>query len=469
MDNMGKNQGEVIFVENEKNWIELGLRCLVKDLTDAFPPNVYIKPVVNLSADKKTVEVHFVSKNPLYALIKLTFEYNSKELLSFSVTAKNSCGTEDLSEQQVVIAQQSKKEQPGTALPKTTTDIVEEMKQIIEKCRDEVNGDIGDCTLYINRPGCMPKNAIEGFLTAINSKVPDLAIKSDNIAAIFIPNDATWESGICIFDKGLYIAEGYFWLKEPVVYWHDLISAKHRYYPRGLHGRTLCLNLKLNNCVERGEIRYKYLEDAKKLLELLTSVANQIKEIDDWEAVGSKDVISEQMETIVAKYKTVIDNNNIDGSLYLKNEMPVNRLECVLNNITPRVTNDEMNGEAINKNDVIALYQHNSNEYNPMDKNDCLCNLLITCKGFYYGTYCSNNFSDNFVYWDSINQNASVDTWDKKRRVYMVLHYNKRNKDTGYIDNYNLQIWLPKDENEIMLKDFIAPMLNDLRKVDVLV
>lgn len=444
MDNMGKNQEKVISFENEKNWIELGLRCLVKDLTDAFPPNVYIKPVLNICADKKTVEVHFVLQNPVYALAKLVFEYSSKKLLSFSLTTKNSCETDNLSEQQIVTEQQSKKEQPATALPKTTTDIVEEMIRIIEKCRDEVNGDIGDFTLYINRPGCMPKNAIEGLLTAINSKVPDLAIKRDNIAAIFIPNDSTWERGICIFDKGLYIAYGYTWL---VVYWHDLISAKPLHGISAFHEPTpLYLNIKINNCLKRGEIRKAY----EQFSEFLTSVANQIKEIDDWETMSSTDAVTNQMEHIVGKYKKIIEEKQINGTLYLRNRMPMMRLKYVLTML------NKLNDEATNINDVIALYQDNSLVQFGKSRR-FLINLLITRKGFYYSTYYTNygndHFNHDFIYWNSISGAFKSYVIDEDDRIWIE----------------KTDIKLRKKENEIAVNAFIVPMLNELRKVDEMV
>ena len=81
-----------------------------------------------------------------------------------------------------------------------------------------------------------------------------------------------------------------------------------------------------------------------------------------------------------------------------------------------------------------------------------LGNLLITAKGFYFSRLTNTESWHNFTEWRNL---PYVDFWisEKENRVEI---------------KGNLGLWLSKQDYEVVAPNFIVPLLNKLRDVDIM-
>ena len=399
--------------------------------------------------------------------------------------AQNSRSTSSFEEQYAKLdraSQYAETEQITKDNSGTSSELVEKMRLIVERCWANKHGDIG-VDLYINRPGGMPKNKLEELVVPASVAFPEDFFEKRDIVALIIPQDGQKNKRILLTVKGMYFPQSFpmlggvmysestGYLQMGRLLWTDVIYAISNYdliskqkedpifgsvFNIPIVGHLLDQGIKIKTNNEVRDYDYN-----KEFTSFLVDVVNEIKLIDDLVEFNETNYVIEEMERIAEKYQSNV-NLRGNGGFYVRKNMPRGRLESVLNTFTERLVKEKLNGQPIRVQDVVALYQDNNTEFS--GKNSVLCSLLITGEGVYYSTYDNKDkFYNNFIHWNKMTQNVTTYVNQKKNRVEMTF---------SYFDGVNSlipSIYLNLKESEKTVLNFLVPMLNELKNVDVMI
>ena len=400
--------------------------------------------------------------------------------------AKDSCSISSFEEQYAKLnraSQNAETEQITKDNRGTSSELVEKMRLIVERCWANKHGDIG-VDLYINRPGGMPKNKLEELVVPASVAFPEDSFEMRDIVALIIPQDGQIDKRILLTVKGVYFPQrfpmfggvmysestGYLQMERllwtDVIYAisnYDLISKQKKENPmlEGMFNNIGAEHLLAHGIKIKTNNEIKNYDYNKDFTTFLVDMVNKIKRVDDLVSFNETNYILEEMGKIVEKYKNNV-NVRWNGGFYVRKNMPRRRLESVLNNFTERLVKEKLNGQPIRVQDVVALYQDNNTEFS--GKNSVLCSLLITGEGVYYSTYDNKEkFFNNFIHWNKMTQNVTTYVNQKKSRVEMTF---------SYFDGINSlipSIYLNLKESENTVRNFLVPMLNELKNVDIMI
>ena len=262
------------------------------------------------------------------------------------------------------------------------SDIVARMKQVTEKCWNEVKYELADAKVYFDHTDEEANRMIETAIKVFMRNNPTISLDRNDFVAVFYPGGLHYSN---IGLQSLLLCNDGFYFENEVegngfVRWEDIVVAffkpvsdvdaylgKHdKIFVKLFNGCEIEIAERLNNA-----IMYDFI------VQLINQLKN-IKDADDLEIFSEPSETAKRMITVVEDCKRNV--TNLDGDIFVRNSIPKKKLDNIIKMFSIRIP-----AAPIRRNEIIALYCCHFKYYCGDNGKGCSLNtILITEKGFYY-------------------------------------------------------------------------------------